>query len=68
MVTLESLTSGTLVRGVSLDGPAEIVSIKWFGDSAIELTYKMPSTGRVDTCLLYRDDEPSLEVLERGLP
>ena len=68
MAALESLTSGAFVSGVATDGPAEVVSVKWFGDSAIELTYKLPSTGNVGTRLLYRDDEASLEVLERGLP
>ena len=68
MATLENMTTGTLVRGVLSDGPAEVISVKWFGDSALELTYKAPATGQVGTRLLYRDDEPSLEVLERGLP
>ena len=68
MADLESLTTGALVRGVLSDGPTEVVSVKWFGDSALELTYKAPATGQVGTRLLYRDDEPSLEVLERGLP
>lgn len=68
MATLDSLTTGTLVGGVSSDGPIEVISVKWFGDSALELTYKTPATGHVGTRLLYRDDEPSLEVLERGLP
>ena len=68
MAVLENLTSGALVRGIAPDSPAEVVNVKWFGDSAVELTYKMPSTGHVGTRLLYRDDEPSLEVLERGLP
>ena len=68
MAELESLTSGALVRGVASDGPAEVVNVKWFGDSAVELTYKTPTTGAVGTRLLYRDDEPSLEVIERGLP
>ena len=68
MATLDSLTTGALVGGVSSDGPIEVVSVKWFGDSAVELTYKTPSTGQVGTRLLYRDDEPVLEVLERGLP
>ena len=68
MAELESLTSGALVRGVASDGPAEVVNVRWFGDSAVELTYKTPTTGAVGTRLLYRDDEPSLEVIERGLP
>ncbi len=68
MADLEALTAGALVRGVSSDGPTEVVSVKWFGDSALELTYKTPGTGHVGVRLLFRDDEPSLEVLERGLP
>ena len=68
MATLETLTSGSLVRGVAPDGPTEVVNVKWFGDSAVELTFKIPTTGLVGTRLLYRDDESSLEVLERGHP
>ena len=44
------------------------MSVKWYGDSAVELTDKLPTTGRVGTRLLYRDDEVSLEVVEHGLP
>ena len=61
MADLESLTTGALIRGVLSDGPTEVISVKWFGDSALELTYKAPATGHVGTRLLYRDDEPSLE-------
>lgn len=68
MATLESLTSGAIVQGIAPDGPIEVVNVRWFGDSAVELTYKMPSTGHVGTRLLYRDDESSLQILERGLP
>ena len=68
MAVLESLTSGALIRGIAPDGPTEVVNVKWFGDSAVELTYKTPTNGAVGSRLLYRDDEPSLEVIERGLP
>ena len=66
--TLENITSGVLVRGVEIDSPVEVISVKWFGDSAVELTYKLPATGGVNTRLLYRDDESALEIVERGLP
>ena len=49
-------------------GPLRSSTSKWFGDSAIELTFKTPTTGFVGTRLLYRDDESRLEVLEHGLP
>ena len=65
---LEKLTSGTLVSGVTSDGSVEVVDVKWFGDSAVELTYKTPATGHVGSRLLYRDDEDDLAVVERGLP
>ena len=42
-----------------------MVSIKWFGDSAVELTYKTPS-GQVANELLYRDDETRIAVVETG--
>ena len=53
---------------MEIDNSVEAVSVKWFGDSAIELAYKMPATGEVKTRLLYRDDEPELEIVERELP
>ncbi|UZX16389.1 helicase-related protein [Thermus sp. PS18] len=44
-----------------------MVNVQWFGTDALELTYKDPS-GRVGNVLLYRDDEPRLELLEYGRP
>ena len=64
---LEDLTNNAAVRGVLADSLVTVVSIKWYGDSAIELTYKTP-TGRVANELLYRDDESRVEVVEQGRP
>ena len=66
MTELRDLIPGVRVRGVSPDGPVEVVAVKWFGESAIDLTYKVLDTGFVGTRLLYRDDESDLEMLERG--
>ena len=52
---------------MSSDGPTEVVSVKWFGDSAVELTYKTPTTGAVGTRLLYRDDEPRDTLNKSGV-
>ena len=68
MASLESLTAGTLVRGVIADGDVEVITTKWFGDSAVELTYKVPDTGLAGIRLLYRDDEVGLHLVEQGLP
>ena len=64
---LEDLTANAAVQGVLSDSLVTVVSVKWFGDSAVELTYKTPS-GQVANELLYRDDETRIAVVERERP
>ncbi len=64
---LEDLRPQASVRGVLPDATVTVVSVQWFGTDAVELTYKDP-TGRVGNVLLYRDDEPRLELVEEGRP
>ncbi len=64
---LEDLQPNTAVRGILTDGIVTVVSVQWFGSAALELTYKTP-TGKVANELLYRDDEPRLDVVEVGRP
>ena len=67
MSRLEELQPHTAVRGVLADGLVTVVTVQWFGSEAMELTYKTP-TGKVANELLYRHDEPRLEVVEHGRP
>ena len=67
MARLDDLRPHAVVRGVLPDAAVTVVSVQWFGSDALELTYKDPS-GRVGNVLLYRDDEPRLEVVEAGRP
>ena len=67
MTKLESLLPSTSVRGILPDSAVTVVTVQWFGSEALELTYKDP-TGRVGNQLLYRHDEPRLEVVEAGRP
>jgi superfamily II DNA or RNA helicase len=67
MTRLEDLQPHAAVRGILPDGLATVVSVQWFGSEALELTYKDPA-GRVANELLYRHDEPRLEVVEHGRP
>jgi SNF2 family DNA or RNA helicase len=67
MSRLEELTPNAAVRGILPDALATVVSVQWFGSEALELTYKSPS-GKVANELLYRNDEPRLEVVEQGGP
>ena len=64
---LEDLQANAAVRGVLADGLVTVVSVQWFGSEALELTYKTPA-GKVANELLYRDDEPRLEIVEVGRP
>jgi superfamily II DNA or RNA helicase len=63
---LESLTRGARVRGLVGDQIATVVDVKWFGRQALEVTYKIDETGQVGSRLVFRGDEPTLEMLEEG--
>ena len=64
---LEQLQPNAAIRGIVPDALVVVVSVQWFGSAALELTYKTPS-GKVANELLYRDDEPRLELVEQGRP
>ena len=64
---LEDLTPGTTVRGIRPDGAVTVVSVEWHGSHALTLTYRDPA-GKVSEQILYRHDEPRLEVVDQGRP
>ncbi len=65
MARLEDLTAGAVIKGIRPDGPVTVVAVKWHGTAAIELTFKEMS-GKTSAELLYRDREPSLEIVAAG--
>ena len=67
MAILEDLKPNGVVRGVLPTSAVIVVNVQWFGSEAIELTYK-DAAGKVANELLYRHDEPRLEVVEEGRP
>src|SRR5512136_2179205 len=67
MAKLEELQPNASVRGILPDTAVSVVTVQWFGSEALELTYKDPA-GRVANQLLYRHDEPRLEIVEVGRP
>jgi hypothetical protein len=46
MAALEDIKPNCAVRGILPSGVVTVVSVRWFGSDAIELTYK-DATGRV---------------------
>jgi superfamily II DNA or RNA helicase len=65
MARLEDLTRGAQVKGIAPEGVVTVVDVQWHGSVAIELTYK-DATGRLSHELLYRDREPTLEIIAAG--
>lgn len=64
---LEDLERGASVRGIIPDGLVTVVDVKWYGSDVVELTYK-DAQGRPHLELLYRDREPTLEIVTKGRP
>jgi hypothetical protein len=67
MAMFEDLKPNASVRGILPDCLVTVVNVQWFGSEALELTYKDPA-GKVANELLYRYDEPRIEVVEQGRP
>lgn len=64
---LEELLPNTIVSGVIPDGLVTVVTVEWYGESAVKLIYE-DTTGEVDNKLLYRHNEAELDIVERGRP
>src|SRR6266568_7904481 len=67
MSKLEDLQTNASARGILPNCLVTVVSAQWFGSEALELTYKDPG-GKVANELLYRHDEPRIEVAAQGRP
>jgi len=64
---LEDLQPGASIRGLLPNGAVSVVSVQWHGSDALTLVYRDPG-GRVAEEILYRHDEPRLELVEEGRP
>jgi len=62
---LEDLTPGAMVHGVVANEAVEVRAVQWHGTSAVTLTYRTAS-GAPGERLLFRDDEPALDVEAAG--
>ena len=67
MTPLEQLTQGAIVRGLAPSGVAKVITVEWFGNQAAKITFE-DSSGRVGQQLIYRADEPRLEIVHEGRP
>jgi superfamily II DNA or RNA helicase len=67
LTRLEDLVRGASVKGILPNCLVTVIDVRWHGNTVVELTYK-DSSGRLGSQLLYRDNEPTLEIAEKGLP
>ena len=67
MATLEQITRGSAVKGIVPEGLVTILDVHWIGTVAVEVTYK-DAGGKLGNELLYRDREPTLEIVDAGRP
>lgn len=67
MINLEQLQPNAAVRGIVPDGLVTVISVQWHGSEALELIYKT-ATGKLGNEVIYRHDEPRLEIVEQGRP
>jgi SNF2 family DNA or RNA helicase len=64
---LEDLRENARVRGLVPEGVVTIQRIDWIGDQAVQVLHS-DSSGRLGQRLVFRDDEPNLEVVTTGRP
>lgn len=67
MTKLEDMTVGSNLIGLVGNDTVNVISVKWYGSAAIEITYK-DSRGQLGNQILYREDEARIELLEKSLP
>lgn len=67
MAKLEELTVGSSVSGLVNNETVQVVAIKWYGSSVLEITFKN-NKGMLANQLLYREDEAHLQVEADNLP
>lgn len=66
MAQLEELICGVKVKGILPNGLVRLVEVKWSGSDAVTVIYSEDNSDRVGSCLLYRWDEPRLEIVRQA--
>lgn len=67
MVRLEDLVHGAVIRGILPDRVVTLVNVKRYGSAVAEVTFK-DAEGTLGSQMLYRDREPTLELVTAGRP
>ena len=63
MTPLEQLQRGLILRGIVPGQIVTLIDVEWNGSKAVTVVYRQ-ANGKVDDTLLYRENEPELEIVE----
>jgi len=63
MLNLENIKANSIISGIAPEGPATVLSARWYGSEALEVTFK-DHRGTLGERVLYREDEARLEAIE----
>src|SRR3989344_4792162 len=66
MSKLEDLENGSIIKGISSEGPITIKNIEWHGSDIINLVYK-DINGALKEQILGRDIESKIEIFDSGI-
>jgi len=64
---LEEIRVNSLIRGIVPNSVVTIKHVQMFGDQALEITF-VDAEGKPSSQLLFRDQEPNLDVVEQTRP
>ena len=67
MTILENISKGTYLNGLIPNQIVEVIDVVWHGTEVIEVTFK-DSFGNPNNQILYRDNEPHLEIVTASAP
>ena len=67
MARLEDLTTGTRLTGLAASGTVTVESAQWIGEQCLRVIFR-DSDGHLGERFVYRNDEPSVELVEMGRP
>ena len=67
MPKLEDLLPEASIRGLVPDALVTVVQVQWHGSDALTVVYRTPE-GRIAEEILFRHDEPRIDVVEVGQP
>ena len=67
MAKLEQMTVGSNLKGLVGKDTVSVISVKWYGTAALEITYK-DSKGKLGDQIVYREDEEHIKLQKASLP